>query len=39
MIISQPDNGEAALEIADTLVRSGAIDLIIVDSVAALVPR
>ncbi len=39
MIISQPDNGEAALEIADTLVRSGAIDLIIVDSVAALVPQ
>ncbi len=39
MIISQPDNGEAALEIADSLVRSGAIDLIIVDSVAALVPQ
>jgi len=39
MIISQPDNGEAALEIADTLVRSGAIDLIVVDSVAALVPQ
>jgi len=39
MIISQPDNGEAALEIADTLVRSGAIDLIIIDSVAALVPQ
>lgn len=39
MIISQPDNGEAALEIADTLVRSGAVDLIIVDSVAALVPQ
>lgn len=39
MIISQPDNGEAALEIADTLIRSGAIDLIIVDSVAALVPQ
>jgi recombination protein RecA len=39
LIISQPDNGEAALEIADTLVRSGAIDLIIIDSVAALVPQ
>ncbi len=39
LIISQPDNGEAALEIADTLVRSGAIDLVIVDSVAALVPQ
>ncbi|MBM5782162.1 MAG: recombinase RecA [Pelagibacterales bacterium] len=39
MIISQPDNGEAALEIADTLVRSGAVDLIIIDSVAALVPQ
>jgi recombination protein RecA len=39
LIISQPDNGEAALEICDTLVRSGAVDLIIVDSVAALVPQ
>lgn len=39
MIISQPDDGEAALEIADTLVRSGAIDLVVIDSVAALVPR
>jgi recombination protein RecA len=39
MIISQPDNGEAALEIADTLVRSGAVDLIVIDSVAALVPQ
>lgn len=39
LLISQPDNGEAALEIADTLVRSGAIDLIIIDSVAALVPQ
>jgi recombination protein RecA len=39
LIISQPDNGEQALEIADTLMRSGAIDLVIVDSVAALVPR
>lgn len=39
LIISQPDTGEQALEIADTLVRSGAIDLLIVDSVAALVPK
>lgn len=39
LIMSQPDNGEAALEIADTLVRSGAIDLVIIDSVAALVPQ
>lgn len=39
LIISQPDTGEQALEIADTLVRSGAIDLIVVDSVAALTPR
>lgn len=39
MIISQPDTGEQALEIADTLVRSGAVDLIVIDSVAALVPR
>lgn len=39
MIISQPDNGEAALEITDTLVRSGAVDLVVVDSVAALVPK
>ncbi len=39
LIISQPDTGEQALEIADTLVRSGAIDLVVVDSVAALVPR
>ena len=39
LYVSQPDTGEQALEIADTLVRSGAIDLIIVDSVAALVPR
>jgi recombination protein RecA len=39
LIISQPDTGEQALEIADTLVRSGAIDLIIIDSVAALVPK
>ena len=39
MYISQPDTGEQALEIADSLVRSGAIDVIVVDSVAALVPR
>lgn len=39
LLISQPDNGEQALEIADTLVRSGAIDVVVVDSVAALVPR
>ncbi|MBB43989.1 MAG: recombinase RecA [Rhodospirillaceae bacterium] len=39
LLISQPDAGEQALEITDTLVRSGAIDLIVVDSVAALVPR
>lgn len=39
MIISQPSSGEEALEISDTLVRSGAVDLIIVDSVAALVPK
>ncbi len=39
LIISQPDAGEQALEIADTLVRSGAIDVIVIDSVAALVPK
>ena len=39
MLISQPDNGEQALEIADTLVNSNAIDVLVVDSVAALVPR
>ena len=39
LLISQPDNGEQALEIADNLIRSGAIDLLIVDSVAALTPR
>ncbi len=39
LLISQPDYGEQALEIADTLVRSGAIDLIVIDSVAALVPK
>ena len=39
LLVSQPDNGEQALEIAETLVRSGAIDVIVVDSVAALVPK
>src|ERR1700722_2190821 len=39
LYISQPDNGEQALEIADTLIRSGALDVIVIDSVAALVPR
>ena len=39
LIISQPDNGEQALEIADNLIRSGAVDLLIVDSVAALTPK
>jgi len=39
LLISQPDNGEQALEISETLVRSGAIDVLVVDSVAALVPR
>jgi recombination protein RecA len=39
LYISQPDNGEQALEIADTLIRSGALDIIVIDSVAALVPR
>ena len=39
LYFSQPDNGEQALEIADTLVRSGALDLVVIDSVAALVPR
>ena len=39
LIISQPDNGEQALEIADNLIRSGAIDIIIIDSVAALTPK
>jgi recombination protein RecA len=39
LIISQPDTGEQALEIADTLVRSGAVDVLVIDSVAALVPR
>ena len=39
LLVSQPDTGEQALEIADMLVRSGAVDLVVVDSVAALVPR
>ena len=39
LIISQPDNGEQALEIADNLIRSGAIDIIVIDSVAALIPK
>jgi len=39
LLISQPDTGEQALEIADTLVRSGAIDVLVIDSVAALVPK
>lgn len=39
LLISQPDNGEQALEIADHLIRSGAIDIIVIDSVAALVPK
>src|SRR5919206_2033877 len=39
LLISQPDTGEQALEIADTLVRSGAVEVLVIDSVAALVPR
>ena len=39
LLVSQPDNGEQALEIADSLIRSGAVDLIVVDSVAALTPK
>ena len=39
LLISQPDTGEQALEIADTLVRSGAVDVIVIDSVAALTPK
>ena len=39
LLVSQPDTGEQALEITEALVRSGAIDVIVVDSVAALVPR
>ena len=39
LIISQPDNGEAALEITETLIRSGAVDMVVIDSVAALTPK
>ena len=39
LFLSQPDTGEQALEIAEALVRSGAIDIIVIDSVAALVPK
>src|ERR1700746_1700716 len=39
LLVSQPDTGEQALEIADTLIRSGAIDVVVIDSVAALVPK
>src|SRR5262245_568604 len=39
LLVSQPDSGEQALEIADTLIRSGALDVVVIDSVAALVPR
>jgi recombination protein RecA len=39
LLISQPDNGEQALEIADNLIRSGAVDLVVIDSVAALTPK
>ncbi len=39
LLISQPDNGEQALEIADMLVRSGSVDIVVIDSVAALTPR
>ncbi|MDE7073139.1 MAG: DNA recombination/repair protein RecA, partial [Bacteroidales bacterium] len=39
LLVAQPDNGEQALEIADNLIRSGAIDIIVIDSVAALTPR
>ncbi|MBQ2272988.1 MAG: DNA recombination/repair protein RecA, partial [Clostridia bacterium] len=39
LLVSQPDNGEQALEITETLVRSGAVDIVVVDSVAALVPK
>jgi recombination protein RecA len=39
LLISQPDTGEQALEIAETLIRSGAVDIVVIDSVAALVPR
>ena len=39
MLISQPDTGEQALEITDTLVRSGGVDIVVIDSVAALTPK
>src|SRR5690606_10744248 len=39
LLVSQPDNGEEALEITDTLVRSGAVDVVVIDSVAALTPK
>jgi len=39
LLISQPDNGEQALEIAENLIRSGAIDILVIDSVAALTPK
>ena len=39
LLISQPDNGEQALEIADNLIRSGAVDILVIDSVAALTPK
>jgi len=39
LIVSQPDNGEQALEIVDALIRSNAVDLIVIDSVAALTPK
>ena len=39
LLVSQPDNGEQALEIADTLVRSGSVDILVIDSVAALTPK
>src|SRR5580658_11277157 len=39
LLVSQPDNGEQALEIAEALIRSGAVDIVVVDSVAALVPK
>lgn len=39
LIISQPDNGEQALEIAENLIRSGAIDIVVIDSVATLTPK
>ena len=39
LLISQPDNGEQALEVADQLIRSGALDIVVIDSVAALTPK